>query len=93
MLWQDAITWLLSPPDQSLALLLADNGFDVWLTSTRGTKYSQGHTSLSTNDAVSFLPAVHHINSSVICCLNCSQTEHILFTVCRLIGIGHGMSW
>lgn len=54
MSWQDAITWLLSPPDQSLALLLADNGFDVWLTSTRGTKYSQGHTSLSTNDAVSF---------------------------------------
>ncbi|KAK1353648.1 hypothetical protein POM88_052013 [Heracleum sosnowskyi] len=50
-LLMDAITWLLSPPDQSLALLLADNGFDVWLTSTRGTKYSQGHTSLSTNDA------------------------------------------
>lgn len=50
-LLMDAITWLLSPPDQSLALLLADNGFDVWLSSTRGTKYSRGHTSLSTSDA------------------------------------------
>lgn len=53
---QDAITWLLSPLDQSLALLLADNGFDVWLVSTRGTKYSLGHTSLSPDDDVHFLP-------------------------------------
>lgn len=50
-LLMDGITWLLSPPDQSLALLLADNGFDVWIASTRGTKYSRGHTSLSTDDA------------------------------------------
>ncbi|XP_051152246.1 triacylglycerol lipase 2-like [Andrographis paniculata] len=47
----DAITWLLSPPDQSLALLLAENGFDVWLVSTRGTKYSLSHTSLTPDDA------------------------------------------
>lgn len=52
---QDAITWLISPPDQSLALLLADEGYDVWLVSTRGTKYSSGHTSLSPDDAVAFL--------------------------------------
>ncbi|CAH1424547.1 unnamed protein product [Lactuca virosa] len=46
-LLMDAITWLLSPPDQSLALVLADNGFDVWLVSSRGTKYSRGHVSLN----------------------------------------------
>lgn len=51
-LLMDAITWLLSPPEQSLAFLLADNGFDVWLVSARGTKYSRGHTSLSPDDAV-----------------------------------------
>ncbi|KAK2979035.1 hypothetical protein RJ640_013669, partial [Escallonia rubra] len=50
-LLMDGITWLLSPPDQSLALLLADDGFDVWLASTRGTKYSRGHTSLSPEGA------------------------------------------
>ncbi|CAM8957465.1 unnamed protein product [Rhodiola kirilowii] len=49
-LLMDGITWLLSPPEQSLALLLADNGFDVWIANTRGTKYSQGHTSLSPDD-------------------------------------------
>ncbi|KAL3509958.1 hypothetical protein ACH5RR_029359 [Cinchona calisaya] len=50
-LLMDAITWLLSPPDQSLALLLADNGFDVWLVSSRGTKYSLSHKILSPDDA------------------------------------------
>ncbi|KAL7185876.1 hypothetical protein ACSBR2_027770 [Camellia fascicularis] len=46
----DGITWLLSPPDQSLALILADNGFDVWISSTRGTNFSRGHLSLSPDD-------------------------------------------
>lgn len=55
---QDAITWLISPPDQSLALLLADEGYDVWLVSTRGTRYSSGHTSLSPDDAVASLPTL-----------------------------------
>ncbi|XP_022758991.1 triacylglycerol lipase 2-like [Durio zibethinus] len=49
-LLMDGITWLLLPPEQSLAFVLADNGFDVWLANSRGTKYSKGHTSLSPDD-------------------------------------------
>ncbi|MFS7995287.1 putative triacylglycerol lipase [Helianthus anomalus] len=47
---QDGITWLLSPPDQSLALVLADNEFDVWIVSSRGTKYSRDHAYLKPED-------------------------------------------
>ncbi|XP_038703112.1 triacylglycerol lipase 2-like isoform X2 [Tripterygium wilfordii] len=46
----DGASWLVTSPNQSLAFMLADNGFDVWLASTRGTKYSRGHVSLTPDD-------------------------------------------
>ncbi|XP_050383396.1 triacylglycerol lipase 2-like [Argentina anserina] len=46
----DAASWLLNPPDQALAFILADKGFDVWLANARGTQSSRGHNSLSTSD-------------------------------------------
>ncbi|KAJ9562585.1 hypothetical protein OSB04_007745 [Centaurea solstitialis] len=42
----DGMTWLLNPPEQSLALILADNGYDVWIANTRGTYFSRRHISL-----------------------------------------------
>ncbi|PQQ16159.1 triacylglycerol lipase 2-like [Prunus yedoensis var. nudiflora] len=72
----DASSWLINPPDQSLAFILADNGFDVWLANSRGTKSSRGHTSLSPDDDPAYwdwswdelashdLPAFfHYVNS------------------------------
>ncbi|KAG6620533.1 hypothetical protein I3843_04G034000 [Carya illinoinensis] len=42
----DGMTWFLNPPEQNLPMILADNGFDVWIANTRGTRFSRRHTSL-----------------------------------------------
>ncbi|KAM3697104.1 hypothetical protein ACJW30_06G087900 [Castanea mollissima] len=59
----DAETWLLNSPNESLAFILVDNGFDVWLGNNRGTISSREHTSLSANDpeqlASDDLPAMY----------------------------------
>ncbi|KAF8044256.1 hypothetical protein BT93_A2291 [Corymbia citriodora subsp. variegata] len=42
----DGRSWLLNLPEEDLPLILADNGFDVWIANTRGTQFSRRHTSL-----------------------------------------------
>ncbi|KAK6912993.1 AB-hydrolase lipase domain [Dillenia turbinata] len=42
----DGMTWLLNPPEQNLPFILADNGFDVWIANTRGTRFSRRHANL-----------------------------------------------
>ncbi|KAK8664071.1 hypothetical protein V6N13_083874 [Hibiscus sabdariffa] len=42
----DGMTWLLNSPDENLPMILADNGFDVWIANTRGTRFSRTHVSL-----------------------------------------------
>ncbi|RWV88558.1 hypothetical protein GW17_00049341 [Ensete ventricosum] len=47
---QDGLGWLLSSPDESLGYILADEGYDVWIANSRGTKHSIGHTLFSSDD-------------------------------------------
>lgn len=37
------MTWILNDPNKSLAYILADIGYDVWLTNNRGTRFSREH--------------------------------------------------
>ncbi|XP_033211735.1 lipase 1-like isoform X2 [Belonocnema kinseyi] len=40
-----SFTWLVTGPKRSLAFILVDNGYDVWLLNNRGSTYSRKHIS------------------------------------------------
>ena len=79
----------MSLPDESLAFILADNGYDVWISNGRGTRFSRGHASIDPYDSVllSLYIILHYVTLNLVLTI-----KHFILFHGRLIGIGPGMS-
>lgn len=46
-LFVDSAEWLSTGAERGLGFVLADQGYDVWLSNLRGTRWSRKHTTLN----------------------------------------------
>ncbi|XP_013114390.2 lipase 3 [Stomoxys calcitrans] len=68
--------WILNGPNDALAFLLADAGYDVWMGNARGNTYSRNNTRLSTNHPYFWRFSWHEIGVIDIA----AMIDHILTT-------------
>lgn len=79
--------WVLMGPEKSLAYILADAGYDVWLGNNRGNIYSRNHTSLSLKDRAFWDFSYHELGIYDLP----AMIDYILYTTRheRIYYIGH----
>ncbi len=53
-LLDSSFSFILNEKNESLAYLLADEGYDVWVTNNRGNKYSKEHTEMNSRNDKNF---------------------------------------
>lgn len=81
--------WVLTGPGKSLAYILADSGYDVWMGNARGNTYSRAHVSLSTKDSAFWNFSWHEIGHYDLP----AAIDHVLQVTgqASLFYIGHSM--
>nr|XP_034185020.1 lipase 3-like [Osmia lignaria] len=62
-LFDCAATWVISDPTRSLAFLLSDRGYDVWLGNVRGSRYSRKHRVMNTTNGKFWKFSWHEIGT------------------------------
>lgn len=76
--------WLLLGPERSLALQLADAGFDLWLGNSRGNRFSRNHTHLRPDQAAFWAwswqhQASHDLPATIDYVLQVTQQQQLVF--------------
>ncbi|KAK7863251.1 hypothetical protein R5R35_001461 [Gryllus longicercus] len=76
--------WVLGGPDNAPALLLADQGYDVWLNNVRGNHYSRKHENLRRKDKEFWMFSWHEIGmydipAVIDYILNATQQEKLFY--------------
>ena len=54
-------TWFFNDETTDLALLLAGKGYDIWITNSRGSVYSNQHVNYSIKDSAFWDFSVHEM--------------------------------
>lgn len=54
-------TWFFNEPYKSLAFMLVDDGYDVWITNSRGTANSNQHINYRTSQSEYWNFTVHEM--------------------------------
>ena len=74
-LLDSAHTFVSNARDQSLSYILADAGYDVWITNNRGNRHSKEHASLNLERVC--LPCVEVLG--IVTCPFCDKREYWAF--------------
>lgn len=53
-LLDSSFSFILNLPNESLAYIMADEGYDVWVTNNRGNRYSKEHKDWIPSDDIRF---------------------------------------
>ncbi|XP_008548197.1 lipase 3 [Microplitis demolitor] len=80
--------WIIPGKDKSLAYLLSDEGYDVWLGNARGNTYSRAHINLSPHDSQFWNFSFHEMG---IYDVSAAVSYIVDKTNMSLIYIGHSM--